>query len=57
MKTPAIIALGIGGQRIIVLPDAKAVIVITAGLYDDPSHLKTIDALLSNILLPTIDSL
>jgi CubicO group peptidase (beta-lactamase class C family) len=57
MKTPAIVALGIGGQRIIVLPDAKAVIVITAGLYDDPSHLKTIDALLSNILLPTIDSL
>lgn len=54
-KQPLIIALGIGGQRVVVVPDMDAVVVITAGLYDDPDQLQKMGRLVANIILPAID--
>lgn len=56
-KRPIIIALGIGGQRIVVVPDMDAVVVIAAGMYDDPDQLKKVASLFTDIILPALDRL
>ncbi|WJH39811.1 serine hydrolase [Aliirhizobium terrae] len=56
-KRPIIIALGIGGQRIVVIPDMDAVVVIAAGMYDDPDQLKKVASLFTDIILPALDRL
>jgi CubicO group peptidase (beta-lactamase class C family) len=54
-KQRLIIALGIGGQRIVVVPDMDTVVVITAGMYDDPDQMRKVGSLVTDIILPAID--
>lgn len=44
-------ALGNGGQRILALPSEQLVIVLTAGLYDDPAAYRDVGYRLSNALM------
>ncbi|SFB42343.1 CubicO group peptidase, beta-lactamase class C family [Rhizobium sp. NFR07] len=56
-RIPTTIALGIGGQRIVVIPAMDAVVVITAGLYDDPDQMRKMTGLLSDIIIPAMRGL
>lgn len=47
-------AMGNGDQRLIIVPDAKMVVAISAGNYDSPTQGKLPDALVSEVLLPVL---
>ncbi|WP_326555788.1 serine hydrolase domain-containing protein [Micromonospora sp. NBC_01813] len=46
------LAMGNGGQRVMVLPDLDLVVAVTAGNYDDPEQWRTPVAVMEQVVLP-----
>lgn len=47
-------AMGNGGQRLTILPDLDLTVAITAGNYDSPDQWQTPQAVLEQVILPTL---
>ena len=46
--------MGLGGQRIFIVPDLDLVVMITSGLYSSPSQGHAEIDILSNFVIPSI---